>query len=142
MVCPLLWVNADGEEAQIRLKYMDTVTRLYNENFTNVIGDWCRAHGVDYLGHTIEDNGAHARLGYGTGHFFRGQEGMDFSGIDVIGGQVVPGMHLTQAEATVSSTTTRLRNSGHPRHISTRRRRGEPCARRLARTDGMKDLRQ
>lgn len=90
---PLLWVNADGEESQIRLKYMDTVTRLYNENFTKVIGDWCRARGVDYLGHTIEDNGAHARLGYGTGHFFRGQEGMDFSGIDVIGGQVVPGMN-------------------------------------------------
>lgn len=90
---PLLWVKADGEESQIRLKYMDTVTRLYNENFTKVIGDWCRAHGVWYLGHTIEDNGAHARLGYGTGHYFRGQEDMDFAGIDVIGGQVVPGMN-------------------------------------------------
>src|SRR5699024_6890654 len=44
---PLLWVNADGEEAQIRLKYMDTVTRLYNENFTEVIGGWCRVHGVE-----------------------------------------------------------------------------------------------
>ncbi|MCD8353681.1 MAG: hypothetical protein LUC47_05155 [Clostridiales bacterium] len=43
---------------------MDTVTRLCNENFTKVLGDWCRAHGVWYLGHTIEDNGAHARLGY------------------------------------------------------------------------------
>lgn len=36
---PLLWVKAQGEEAQIRLKYMDLVTRLYNENFTKVIGD-------------------------------------------------------------------------------------------------------
>ncbi len=90
---PLLWVKAQGEEAQIRLKYMDLVTRLYNENFTKVIGDWCRDHGVWYLGHTIEDNGAHARLGYGTGHYFRGQQDMDFAGIDVIGGQVVPGMN-------------------------------------------------
>ena len=90
---PLLWVKAQGEEAQIRLKYMDLVTRLYNENFTKVIGDWCRDHGVWYLGHTIEDNGAHARLGYGTGHYFRGQKDMDLAGIDVIGGQVVPGMN-------------------------------------------------
>ena len=44
-------------------------------------------------GDTIEDNGAHARLGYGTGHYFRGQETMDYAGIDVIGGQVVPGMN-------------------------------------------------
>lgn len=90
---PLLWANAEGEERMVRFHYMDTVTRLYQENFTAVLGDWCRAHNVSYLGHTIEDNGAHARLGYGTGHFFRGQEGMDFAGIDVIGTQVVPGMN-------------------------------------------------
>lgn len=89
---PLLWADADGLEKQIRFQYMDTVTIAYKENFTRVLGDWCKAHGVWYLGHTIEDNGAHARLGYGTGHFFRGQQDMDFSGIDVIGGQVVPGM--------------------------------------------------
>lgn len=89
---PLLWTAAGGMEAEIRFQYMDTVTRLYEENFTKVLGDWCREHGVWYLGHTIEDNGAHARLGYGTGHFFRGQKDMDFSGIDVIGGQIVPGM--------------------------------------------------
>lgn len=89
---PLLWTPAKGMERQIRFRYMDVVTRLYEENFTKVLGDWCKEHGVWYLGHTIEDNGAHARLGYGTGHFFRGQKDMDFSGIDVIGGQVVPGM--------------------------------------------------
>lgn len=90
---PLLWTAAEGKESGIRCRYMDVITRLYNENFTKVIGDWCRERGVWYLGHTIEDNGAHARLGYGTGHFFRGQQDMDFSGIDVIGGQIVPGMN-------------------------------------------------
>ena len=90
---PLLWADAEGLEKDIRYQYMDTVTRLYNENFTQVLGDWCRAHHVWYLGHTIEDNGAHARLGYGTGHYYRGQQGMDFAGIDVIGGQIVPGMN-------------------------------------------------
>lgn len=90
---PLLWHVAGGKEAEIRFQYMDVITRLYNENFTKVLGDWCEAHGVWYLGHTIEDNGAHARLGYGTGHYFRGQEDMDVAGIDVIGGQVVPGQN-------------------------------------------------
>lgn len=90
---PLLWCRADGMEYDIRYRYMDTITKLYNENFTKVLGDWCKEHGVWYLGHTIEDNGAHARLGYGTGHYFRGQQDMDFAGIDVIGGQIVPGMN-------------------------------------------------
>ncbi len=90
---PLLWHDACGKESEIRFQYMDCITKLYNENFTAVLGKWCEGHGVWYLGHTIEDNGAHARLGYGTGHFFRGQEGMHVSGIDVIGGQIVPGMN-------------------------------------------------
>lgn len=90
---PLLWVSANGAEAEIRCQYMDLITKLYRDNFTKVLSDWCHAHGVMYLGHTIEDNGAHARLGYGTGHYFRGQATMDYSGIDVIGGQVVPGMN-------------------------------------------------
>lgn len=90
---PLLWVDAQGLEKDIRFQYMDVVTNLYSKNFTKVLADWCHAHNVCYLGHTIEDNGAHARLGYGTGHYFRGQADMDFAGIDVIGGQIVPGMN-------------------------------------------------
>lgn len=90
---PLLWMKGTGKEAEIRFQYMDRITALYNENFTEVLGEWCRRHGVWYLGHTIEDNGAHARLGYGTGHYFRGQKGMHAAGIDVIGTQIVPGMN-------------------------------------------------
>lgn len=90
---PLLWTSANGAESTIRFQYMDVVTRLYRENFTKVLSDWCRAHGVWYLGHNIEDNGAHARLGYGAGHYFRAQQDMDLAGIDVIGTQIVPGMN-------------------------------------------------
>ncbi len=90
---PLLWTQGNGKEAEIRFQYMDRITTLYNENFTAVLADWCSAHNVWYLGHTIEDNGAHARLGYGTGHYFRGQQAMHVAGIDVIGTQIVPGMN-------------------------------------------------
>ncbi|MCR5136133.1 MAG: glycoside hydrolase family 2 [Oscillospiraceae bacterium] len=74
-------------EPQIRYDYMDCATRLYAGNFSRPIGDWCRAHGVEYIGHVVEDNGVHSRLGLGAGHWFRAMEGQDMAGIDVIGSQ-------------------------------------------------------
>lgn len=77
---------------EVRFKYMNLITRLYSENFSQYIGEWCKNHQVDYVGHTIEDNNVHTKLGYGTGHYFRGIAGQSIAGIDVIGGQLVPGM--------------------------------------------------
>ena len=88
---PLLWMPAGGRERELRYAYMDTVSRLYSDNFGRRLGDWCRAHGVEYIGHVIEDNGSHARLGPGAGHYFRAMAGQDMAGVDIIGGQVVPG---------------------------------------------------
>ena len=88
----LLWAN-DGEPAEtarVRYAYMDAVTRLVRKSFSRQIGDWCRAHGVQYIGHVIEDNNAHARTATSLGHYFRGLDGQDMSGIDDIGGQVLP----------------------------------------------------
>ncbi|WP_158866974.1 glycosyl transferase family 2 [Leifsonia sp. AG29] len=91
LLLPLLWSPAGGHEREVRYTFMDAVTRLYSENFSRRIGDWCRAHGVEYIGHVIEDNGSHARLGPGAGHYFRAMAGQDMAGVDIIGGQVVPG---------------------------------------------------
>lgn len=91
---PLLWIPAvDMSEREVRYDYMNVITKEYNKNFVKVLADWCYDHGVNYLGHNIEDNGAHARIGYGAGHYFRGQEAQHYSGIDVIGTQIVPGMN-------------------------------------------------
>lgn len=90
---PLLsTVAAEGEEHKIRYKYMDIVSRLYGEAFTGTLGAWCRKHGVEYIGHLIEDNNAHARLGYGAGHYYRGLWEQDMAGIDVVLNQIMPGM--------------------------------------------------
>ena len=70
---------------------MDAVTRLVQKNFSEQIGTWCRAHGVQYIGHLIEDNNQHTRTGSSLGHYFRGLSGQDMAGIDDIGGQVLPG---------------------------------------------------
>lgn len=88
----LLWENeADASQtAHVRFAYMDAVTKLVRDSFSRQIGDWCRAHGVQYIGHVIEDNNAHARTATSLGHYFRGLDGQDMSGIDDIGGQVLP----------------------------------------------------
>lgn len=77
---------------QLRFGYMNIVSNLYRKNFSQYIGNWCHEKGIDYLGHVIEDNNAHARLGYGAGHYFRALDGQTMAGIDIIGGQIVPGM--------------------------------------------------
>ena len=89
---PYLW-DSDLEPArtaQVRYIYMDAVTRGVKGAFSEQIGDWCRSHGVEYIGHVVEDNNSHARTGASLGHYFRGLAGQDMAGIDDIGGQVMP----------------------------------------------------
>ena len=89
---PLLWETEFEENltAKVRYGYMDLVTRRVEMDFSKQIGNWCRDHGVQYIGHLIEDNNQHARCGSSLGHYFRGLSGQDMSGIDDIGGQVIP----------------------------------------------------
>lgn len=92
--------------ARVRYDYMDLASSLYMENFSMPIGSWCHQHGVEYIGHVIEDNGVHNKLGHGDGHYFRAMAGQDMAGIDVIGGQIYfgapvqirKGMHETDGE--------------------------------------------
>lgn len=90
---PFLFAETDIMKLcpQMRYDYMDCVTRLYEKDFSCQIGDWCREHGVEYIGHVVEDNGTHSRTGHGPGHWFRAMAGQDMAGIDVIGSQVIFG---------------------------------------------------
>jgi hypothetical protein len=92
-VLPALWRDFSDNDlnAKVRYAYMDTVTRLVEENFSKQIGEWCADRGVEYIGHMIEDNNQHSRLGCSLGHFFRGQTGQHMAGIDNIGAQVLLG---------------------------------------------------
>lgn len=89
---PLLWDQDFSQDitARIRWCFMDVVTRTVEQDFSMQIGQWCRNHGVMYIGHLIEDNGQHTRTGSSLGHYFRGLSGQDMAGIDDIGGQVLP----------------------------------------------------
>lgn len=87
---PLLYRNDTPLAHSIRFEYMDLITDLYQKNFSERIGTWCREHQVKYIGHVIEDNNAHARLGYGPGHFFKSMAGQDMAGVDVVLHQLMP----------------------------------------------------
>lgn len=89
----LLWYEDDqngDRQMDIRHAYMDTVTELYSECFNKQLGDWCREHGVMYVGHVIEDMNCHLRSG--VGHYFRALRHQDMSGMDIVLHQVMPGM--------------------------------------------------
>lgn len=86
-----LWNNDFPKRAaHVRLAYMNVITKLVRKNFSEQIGSWCQEHGVQYIGHVIEDNNSHTRTGMSLGHYFRGLNGQHMSGIDDIGGQVLP----------------------------------------------------
>lgn len=87
----LLFADHDDKSHRgLRMAYMNAVSTLYGKNFTAQLGDWCRAHGVEYIGHIVEDNCGYMRLGAGIGHYFRAIEGQDMAGIDNIGYQLMP----------------------------------------------------
>lgn len=99
---PALWYSHREHSPNVRLAYMDAVTGLWKRNFSYQLGDWCRSHNVMYIGHIIEDMGAHGRLGCSAGHFFRALAGQDMSGIDIVLHQVMPGMGQYQTAADIS----------------------------------------
>ena len=90
---PFLWSSSVENDkcVSMRLCYMDIVTLLYQKNFSEYLGSWCRERNVEYVGHVIEDNNQHTRLGSGSGHYFRSMSGQSISGIDTIGCQIIPG---------------------------------------------------
>ena len=95
---PLLFVDSEEHDlaAQIRYDYMDCVSRLYEKCFSRPVGEWCKEHGVEYIGHVVEDNHIHSRLGLGAAHYFRAMAGQDMAGIDSIGGQILFGAPYQQ----------------------------------------------
>ncbi|MCR4622449.1 MAG: hypothetical protein K5663_10260 [Clostridiales bacterium] len=88
---PALWFECGSDTPRIRAQYMDMVTHLVQECFSSQIGKWCADHLVEYIGHIIEDDNAHGRLGCSIGHYFREMRGQDMAGVDVVHFQIVPG---------------------------------------------------
>ncbi len=92
---PALWMDLGEVGARVRYTYMDLLTRRYRDYFSGRLGNWCREHGVEYIGHIIEDNNAHSRIKVSAGHYFRALWGQDMAGVDVVLSQLLPGLDTT-----------------------------------------------
>ena len=88
---PFLFYDGVDGYRDFRCMYMDAVSSLIQENYSRQVYEFCRERGIYYFGHSLEDEGSHARLGCGLGHYFRHQYYQDEAGIDVIAGQILPG---------------------------------------------------
>ncbi len=98
-----LWFDFDDlPQAEYRIAYMNFITDEYARCFTQPIADWCHAHGIQYIGHVIEDNHIHYNTVHGTGHYFKSLRAQDMAGIDVVLHQIVPGMTDCDNAASVS----------------------------------------
>ena len=92
---PLLWYDGSAAAKEtadsVRYEYMNLITRLIENNYSRQMYLWCREHGLMYIGHVLEDENSHGRLGCGCGHFFRVEHYQDMAGVDVISEQIIPG---------------------------------------------------
>ncbi len=88
-----LWFDFEGMPIEeYRIAYMNIITDGYAAHFTGMIADWCHAHGVQFIGHIIEDNNAHYHTIHSVGHYFKALRAQDMAGIDVVLHQILPGL--------------------------------------------------
>ena len=88
---PYLYYDGEGAEHSFRYLYMDAVTELVKENYNGQVHRWMREQQIPYIGHVLEDENSHSRLGCGCGNFFRVEYHQDMAGVDLISAQIMPG---------------------------------------------------
>ncbi|MFD1671787.1 hypothetical protein ACFQ5M_06765 [Agrilactobacillus yilanensis] len=88
---PSLWYDAGDVGKDFRRDYMNAVSLLVRDNYNGQVYAFCQEKGIGYIGHVLEDEGCHDKLGCGPSHYFRQQYYQDEAGIDVIAGQIMPG---------------------------------------------------
>ena len=93
---PFLWEDC-AKLPHVRARFMDIVSRVMQETYNGQMHAWCRERGLQYIGHNCEDENTHCSLGNGPAHFFRMQRHQDAAGIDLIGGQLMPGKDFRQS---------------------------------------------
>lgn len=94
---PYLYYDGEGAEGSFRYLYMDAVTSLVKENYNGQVYAWMKERNIPYIGHVLEDENSHARLGCGCGHYYRAVHYQDMAGIDLISAQLMPGDDLLTA---------------------------------------------
>ena len=82
--------HPDERTLRARADYWDVWSTLFADSFFRPLGDWCAAHGLEYLVHLNHED-ALPRLVRSEGDFFRPMRHVSVPGVDAIWNQIWPG---------------------------------------------------
>lgn len=98
---PALWLKEESRGSEFFVfDYYDFLNKTYAETYCRPIHEWCRQHGLKYIGHWYEHEASpthgerymfHERTTEGPGDFFEVSRYADEGGIDVVCNQIIPG---------------------------------------------------
>ena len=79
----ILWERADGLPQVTRYRYFEHLSGLFARSYSGVVGEWCRAHGLAYTGHMLEEEGLYSQSTC-CGEVMRSYPHFDIPGIDML----------------------------------------------------------
>lgn len=98
---PALWLKGESKGSEFFIyDYYDFLNKAYADTYCRPIHEWCRNHGLKYIGHWYEHEASpnhgerymfHERTTEGPGDFFEVSRFADEGGIDVVCNQIIPG---------------------------------------------------
>lgn len=74
---------ASGHISQTSWRYVETLQRLFLENFARPLAEWCRDHGLVLTGHILHEDSLTAQTAV-SGSVMRYYEHLDYPGVDVL----------------------------------------------------------
>ena len=79
----LFWELPGSEASVIRYRYHDLVADLFAQNYSGVIGKWCRENNLQLTGHVMGEGSLSSQTG-STGEAMRSYIHYDLPGIDIL----------------------------------------------------------
>lgn len=80
---PSLWEASGEENARVHRDFYDTLCRMYQENFLDILGDFCRENGLGLIGHLHYEEFARYQIRT-QGNLQQAVRALDAAGLDRI----------------------------------------------------------
>ena len=79
----VIWNKKDRSDSIVKYRYFDIIAKLFSENFTKQIGDWCEQNGIALTGHLLREPKLFEQA-ITCGETMRSYEYMQLPGIDML----------------------------------------------------------
>lgn len=79
----VIWNKKDRSDSIVKYRYFDIIAKLFSENFSKQIGDWCEQNGIALTGHLLREPKLFEQA-ITCGETMRSYEYMQLPGIDML----------------------------------------------------------